>query len=49
MRSNIDTNIIPNSIEGDSNEESRHVTERTLKNVEDGEQEVLTDNTLAIL
>ena len=49
MRSNIDTNIIPNSIEQDSNDESRHVTKRTLKNVEDGEQEVLTDNTLAIL
>ena len=49
IRSNIDTNIIPNSIERDSNEESRHVTKRTLKNVEDGEQEVLTDNTLAIL
>ena len=49
MRSNIDTNIIPNSIERDANDESRHVTKRTLKNVEDGEQEVLTDNTLAIL
>ena len=48
MRSHIDRIIIPNSIEQESNEERRHVTKRKLKNMEDGEQEVLLDNALAI-
>ena len=49
MRSYIDRIIIPNSIEQVSNEERRHVTKRTLKNMENGDQEVLIDNALAIL
>ena len=49
MTSNIDRIILPNSIKQESNEENLHATKRTPKNTDDGEQEGLIDNTLAIL
>ena len=49
MRSNITKIITLCPTEQESNEESCHVTRRALKNMEDGEQEVLIDNTLSIL